>query len=173
MYSSGRGVTPIGILFSLVLVGAVAYILLMKSSIFLTPNVLSDNNIVQMYTQTKILIKDAFLNSLEDQRATVDSITITLNPDTFGNYTVCSSGKYTCRLGEKEGENVNYFYCTQAKSLFSLEKPFCFKTTEISETGEIKKILKYCVYSFVLDKNTGEFISLELEPLKEDTGVTC
>ena len=65
--------------------------------------------------------------------------------------------------------NSNCFYTTY---LFFISL-FCYKKIITSPTGEIQDVIKGCVYSFVLDQNKLEVVSIQFRPIHERAKTLC
>jgi hypothetical protein len=70
-------------------------------------------------------------------------------------YEICWHGTAICNVGNVEGQNINYNYCSP-----QLDAIFCFKKTIVNSTGIIEKVIVKCINQFVYDLKTKEVISV-------------
>jgi len=180
---SGKEITSTGILVSFLLVGVVSWLLLLRSDFqqyFILPTGLNQTAREEhsyYYEDVKSFIERTIKEHFSpSQRYFFDIAISNLKSGliyfsgSFNNYTVCDQGFYRCDYGKEKGENINYLYCKP--TLFS-SKIFCFKKIIASDSGEIKHVIKKCVYGFVIDPRTMQVLSVNIGDLTEDAKIYC
>jgi len=178
VYGSAKQVSQTKIFSSLVIVGIVSGMLLsnlsMLSEFRMNQSVTSTYS--YPYKEVKSLIEKTIIDYLNPKQPWVQRSINDLEyfgPSfigSFDGYSICASGTYSCDYGKEKGENINYLYC---KPKYFSSYIFCYKKVITSTSGEIKDIIKNCVYSFVLNPKTLEVVSIDFGPLHQSAQGLC
>jgi len=73
--------------------------------------------------------------------------------DNIDDWEICHFLEASCKLGYKQGQNVNYYYCEPSVWRFFYPNIFCIKKIIVTPNGNIEKIIVECVDNFITDKN--------------------
>jgi hypothetical protein len=180
-YGSGKRISGLKLLSSLVIVGVITGIVLSNFSL------LSRLKIEQPMTsgysypnkEVKLMIEKTIRDYLAPketmwgvQQRSINDL-MYFGPSfgaSFDSYNICATGTYACSYGKEKGENVNYLYC---RPTYFSSYIFCYKKTITSISGEIQNVIRNCVYNFVLNPKSLEVISIEFGPLHQMAERLC
>jgi len=78
----------------------------------------------------------------------------TIQSRTYDGWSIKSEDfPITCRSGNKEGENIGYYYCGGVKSIFGIQMINAYiEKTNISNDGSIGETYKYIIWN-IYDEN--------------------
>ena len=175
-YNSGKKISGSKILISLIVVAIISFLLLSNFEFSLSTS-LQGAGVVSSYPEeeAKIIIEQEIRDYLTPQyewsQRSVQDLTAfpPIISGDYGGYTVCDSGTYSCSYGKAEGQNVNLLYCSP--SYFS-DFVFCYKKTITSQSGQIERVIRGCVNSFVFDPEKLQVVSIDFGPLN-DMAIGC